>query len=307
MVLFVFGILVILAGLILTIIFEKYKGVTIAIASILGIILIICSCISYVPTGHTGIVTTFGKVHDETLNEGLARHAPWDNVINMDNREQRVPFALQSFSRDIQQVDVQGSINININKPTAMILYREVGVDYVNIFVTPRIQEDVKIVIARYTAEELIEHRQEASDAIYELIKSELEAKGINVISLAVENIDFTDVFEAAVEAKQVATQEKQRAQTEQEQKTMEAQQAAERKKIEASAAAEVQKIQADAAAYAVKVQAEAQATANKELAASLSNELIQYNTVNNWDGKLPTVTTSDAMSIINLGGIANE
>jgi regulator of protease activity HflC (stomatin/prohibitin superfamily) len=188
-----------------------------------------------------------------------------------------------------------------------MILYREVGIDYVNIFVTPRIQEDVKIVIACYTAEELIEHRQEASDAIYELIKSELEAKGINVISLAVENIDFTDVFEAAVEAKQVATQEKQRAQTEQEQKTMEAQQAAERKKIEANAAAEIQKIEADAAAYAVKVQAEAQATANKELAASLSNELIQYNTINNWDGKLPTVTTNDAMSIINLGGITND
>jgi len=307
MILFVFGILIILAGLILAIILTEYKGVTVTIASILGIILIICSCISYVPTGHTGIVTTFGRVHDEILDEGLAPHAPWDNVINMDNREQRVPFALQSFSRDIQQVDVQGSINININKPTAMILYREVGINYVNIFVTPRIQEDVKIVIARYTAEELIEHRQEASDAIYELIKSELEAKGINVISLAVENIDFTDVFEAAVEAKQVATQEKQRAQTEQEQKTMEAQQAAERKKIEASAAAEVQKIEADAAAYAVKVQAEAQATANKELAASLSNELIQYNTVNNWDGKLPTVTTSDAMSIINLGGIAYE
>ena len=53
----------------------------------------------------------------------------------MDNREQRVAFSLQAFSKDIQQVDIQGSINININKATAMILYREVGVNYVNIFV----------------------------------------------------------------------------------------------------------------------------------------------------------------------------
>lgn len=306
MVLFVFGVLIILAGFITAIIIENYKGATAIIAGILGTILIICSCVSYVPTGHTGIVTTFGKVHDETLDAGLAWHAPWDNVINMDNREQRVPFALQSFSRDIQQVDVQGSINININKSTAMILYREVGIDYVNIFVTPRIQEDVKIVIARYTAEELIEHRQEASDAIYEFIKGELETKGINVISLAVENIDFTDVFEAAVEAKQVATQEKQKAQTEQERMTMEAQQAAERQKIEANAKAEIQKINADAEAYAVKVQAEAQAEANKEIAESLTPELINYNTVLQWSGELPIVT-GGSMPILDIGGLLND
>ena len=305
MVLFIFGILVILAGLV-AITFTEHKGATVAIASILGIILIICSCVSYVPTGHTGIVTTFGKVHDETLDAGLAWHAPWDNVINMDNREQRVSFTLQSFSKDIQQVDVQGSINININKSTAMILYREVGTKYVNIFVTPRIQEDVKIIIARYTAEELIEHRQEASDAIYELIKGELETKGINVISLAVENIDFTDVFEAAVEAKQVATQEKQKAQTEQERMTMEAQQAAERQKIEANAKAEIQKINADAEAYAVKVQAEAQAEANKEIAESLTPELINYNTILQWSGELPVVT-GGSMSILDIGGLLND
>ena len=187
-----------------------------------------------------------------------------------------------------------------------MILYREVGIEYVDIFVTPRIQEDVKIVIARYTAEELIEHRQEASDAIYELIKGELETKGINVISLAVENIDFTDVFEAAVEAKQVATQEKQKAQTEQERMTMEAQQAAERQKIEANAKAEVQKINADAEAYAVKVQAEAQAEANQKIAKSITPELIDYNKILQWNGKLPTVA-SDGMSILNLGGLVNE
>jgi regulator of protease activity HflC (stomatin/prohibitin superfamily) len=279
-----------------------HKSAIAAGATALALILVIVSCISYVPTGHTGIVTTFGKVHDETLDAGLAWHAPWDNVINMDNREQRVAFSLQAFSKDIQQVDIQGSINININKATAMILYREVGVNYVNIFVAPRIQEDVKIIIARYTAEALIENRQTASDAIYELITSELTDKGINVISFAMENVDFTDTFEAAVEAKQVATQEKQRAQTEQERMTMEAQQAAERKKIEANAAAEVQKIEADAAAYAVKVQAQAQADANTQLAASITEELIRYNTIITWNGQLPTFAGEGIMPIIDFG-----
>lgn len=303
MVWFIFGILILIAGFIASSV--MHKSAIAAGAIVLTLILVIVSCISYVPTGHTGIVTTFGKVHDETLDAGLAWHAPWDNVINMDNREQRVAFSLQAFSKDIQQVDIQGSINININKATAMILYREVGVNYMNIFVAPRIQEDVKIIIAQYTAEALIENRQTASDAIYNLINSELTNKGINVISFAMENVDFTDTFEAAVEAKQVATQEKQRAQTEQERMTMEAQQAAERKKIEATAAAEVQKIEADAAAYAVKVQAQAQADANTELAASITEELIRYNTIITWNGQLPMFASENVMPIIDFGSTA--
>jgi regulator of protease activity HflC (stomatin/prohibitin superfamily) len=275
---------------------------------IIGLILaagvIALNCISYVPTGYTGIVTTFGKVHENTLDAGINFHAPWDNVITMDNREQRSEFKLEAFSKDIQQVDIQGSINYNIDKSTAMNLYRDVGTSYASILINPRIQEDVKIVIAQYTAENLISNRQAAADSMLELLKTELEPKGINVISFAVENIDFTDAFESAVEAKQVATQEKQRAQTQQEQQTMEAEQAAKRKKIEAEAAAEVQKIEADATAYAIKAKADAEAEANKKLNSSITAELINYNQILKWNGALPTFIGGDGvMPILNFGG----
>ncbi len=311
MILFILAIVALIVGLILAIVSDEYKGLCAAIGVICSVVLIILASVSYVPTGHTGIVTTFGKVHDETLEAGLAWHAPWDNVIKMDNREQRVAFNLQAFSKDIQQVDIQGSINININKSTAMILYREVGTDYVNIFVTPRIQEDVKIVIAGYTAENLISNRQAASDAIYELIKDELTEKGINVISLALENVDFTDAFEAAVEAKQVATQEKQRAQTEQERMTMEEEAKAKRSVIVANAEAEKAKIAAQADLEVVKIQAEAalyagekEAEMNKRISEALTNELIQYYWIKQWNGKLPTVTTDTSMPIFDMGGL---
>lgn len=285
--------------------YPGWKTATPIIGIVLCIILVIISCVSYVPTGYTGIVTTFGKVHENTLDAGLNVHAPWDNVITMDNREQRVPFQLEAFSKDIQQVDVQGSINYNIDKTTAMNLYRDVGTEYATILIQPRIQEDVKIVIAKYTAENLIANRQNAADEIFELIRTELEPKGIHVISFAIENIDFTDAFESAVEAKQVATQEKQKAQTQQEQKTMETEQAAKRQKIEAEAAAEVQKIEADAEAYALKVKAEAEAEANKKLNASLTDQLINYNQILRWDGKLPTFMGGEStMPILNFGGV---
>ena len=314
MILFIIGILVLIGGLICVVVSSQYRGVTSIVSIILSVILMLVSCVSYVPTGHTGIVTTFGKVHDETLEAGLAWHAPWDNVIKMDNREQRVAFNLQAFSRDIQQVDIQGSINININKATAMILYREVGTDYVNIFVTPRSQEDVKIVIARYTAENLIENRQSASDAIYELIKTELTDKGINVISLALENVDFTDAFEAAVEAKQVATQEKQRAQTEQERMTMEEEAAGKRAVIIANAEAEKAKIAAQAELEVVKIQAEAalyagekEAEMNKRISESLTDGLINYYWIKQWNGKLPIVSTDNVMPLLNMEGVLKD
>ena len=306
----IFGGILLLAGFIGCFLIDGkeypgWKTATPIIGIVLCIALILISCVSYVNTGYTGIVTTFGKVHNETLDAGLNFHAPWDNVVKMDNREQRVPFQLEAFSKDIQQVDVQGSINYNIDKSTAMNLYKDVGTGYADILIQPRIMEDVKIVIAKYTAENLIANRQNAADEIFELIKAELEPKGIHVISFAIENIDFTDAFESAVEAKQVATQEKQRAQTQQEQQTMEATQAAERQRIAAQAEADVKKIDADAEAYALQVKAEAEAEANKKLNASITEELINYNQILRWDGKLPTFMGGEStMPILNFGGV---
>ena len=269
---------------------------TVAVAG--ALLLLVTSCFTYVPTGYTGIVTTFGKVHDTTLDAGISIKAPWDNVIRMDNREQRFSFELEAFSKDIQEVDLKGSVNLNIDKSTAMNLYREVGTDYINVLIAPRVQEDIKIVIARYTAETLVENRQVASDAMYDLLKEELAAKGINVISIAIENLEFSETFETAVEAKQVATQEKQRARTQQEQQTMEAEQDAARKKIEAEAAAEVVRIQADAAAYEIKTKADAEAEANEKIAATVTEELIDYTQAQNWNGKLPSTFIGSGSAI---------
>lgn len=283
------------------------------ISVVASIIIALTSIITYVPTGYTGIVTTFGKVHDSTIDAGISFKAPFDNVIRMDNREQRVKFELGAFSKDIQEVHIIGSVNLNIDKATAMNLYREVGTGYLDVIVAPKIQENVKAVVSKYTAEELIANRNVLSESICVILKEDLSISGINVISIAIEDIDFTDAFTDAVEAKQVATQEKQRAQTQQEQQTMEAKQAAERKKIEADAGAEVLKKQADAEAYSIKVKSDAEAEANKKIADTVTSELIDYTKAQSWDGKLPTtyVGSENAMPIIDssapVGGVDNE
>ena len=210
---------------------------------------------------------------------------------------------MEAFSADIQEVQVTGSINYSIDKTTAMRLYKEVGTKYDSILISPRAQEVLKATFAKYTAEGLISHRQRLSNEIYDSLKGDLAPQGINIISVSIENIDFTDAFTNAVEAKQVATQEKQRAQTQQEQATMEAEQAAKRKKIEAEAAAEVAKVQADADAYSTQVKAAAEAEANEKINKSLTEELVNYRQIQRWNGELPQfVGGGSTIPILNMG-----
>ena len=85
----------------------------------------------------------------------------------------------------------------------------------------------------------------------------------------------------------------------------MEAEQAAARKKIEAEAAAEVVRIQADATAYEIKTKADAEAEANEKIAATVTEELIDYTQAQNWNGKLPAtfIGSGGAIPVIQTDG----
>ena len=275
------------------------KWLIIAGVAAVLVLLVMVTCTATVETGYTGIVTTFGKVEDVTLEAGLHFKSPFQRIIAMDNREQKTSFTTEAFSSDIQQVDITGSINYAINKSTAMNLFKEVGTDYFNKLVNPRMLEITKGVFSKYSAENLVANRQKLSEEIRDGLYGELQDYGINVISLSIENIDFTDAFTDAVEAKQVAAQKKLQAEIEQSQMTMETQQQAERKRINAEAEANVMKINADADAYATKVRSEAEAEANKMIAESLTENLIKFNEIKSWDGKLPTFMAGEGAGTV--------
>ena len=254
--------------------------------------------IAKVNSGNVGIVTHFGKIEDRVLEAGLHFTSYFEKVHPINIRTQIFKVELIAFSADIQQVILQVAINYNITPDIANTLYRTVGSNYVETLMTPRLAEDVKVAVSNYTAESLIENRELLSGEVLELMQRDLKEYGITVSSISIENIDFTDAFEAAVEAKQVATQEKQKAQTQQEQQTMEARQAAEREKIAAQAAAEKAKIEADAEAYAIKTKAEAEAEANSKIAESVTDGLIEFEKARNWDGELPSTYVGDGGAI---------
>ena len=74
------------------------------ISTVIGGIFIVLSCIAVVPTGHTGIISVFGTIKNNTLDAGLSFKAPWAKIITMDNRIQKVSGEMTGTTSDMQDV-----------------------------------------------------------------------------------------------------------------------------------------------------------------------------------------------------------
>lgn len=278
--------------------------------SLFGLIICLIGFIKTVPTGSTGIVTTFGRIENITLDAGIHFMAPWKKVVNMDNRTQKQSIEMQCFSSDIQEVSVIYTVNYQINKANAQEIYRTIGKEYFDKIVMPKALEAVKSVFAKYTAEALVASRAGLSKEIEAVLVDDLSKQNIQITATSIENIDFTDAFTNAVEAKQVAEQNKLKAQTEQAQATLEAQAQAERQVIKAQADAdasilaakadaEVAKISSDSALY----QGEKEASILQRVGEQLAKypDLVKYKYIEGWDGKMPQTILGNSDVIMDM------
>ncbi len=321
---------------------KKYRGIAYIASVFLGGLLTFFGCICSVATGRTGVVTTFGRVEDYTLEAGFHLKAPWHTVTEMDNRIQKTTVELSCFSSDIQEVSMVYTLNYQIDKSNAQEIYKTIGTQYHETIVAPNISEAVKVATAKYTAEQLVQTRSDLAGDIEQLLDTNLKKYNIKVSSTAIEDMDFTDAFTNAVEAKQVAEQKKKQAEIEQAQALAQAENDkkiaetnakanAEVAKIQAEADMEVAKISADSAEYqgqkeaAIALQRLASIngwTVNKdeetglnklykpdgtevtaeELAKGAEN-LIEYYYSQQWDGKLPETMLGDGTdTLIGIG-----
>lgn len=276
-------------------------GITIVI-----IIILVLSCFTSVPAGFTGVPVTFGKVADYTMDSGFHVKSPFTQVIKMDNRIQKHTVQMSAFSKDIQETAVTYTINYQISKNDAMTIYRTIGKEYFDTVIAPNISEAVKTATAHYTAEGLINNRDKLATEIEDILVVLLQKYNIEIVGTSIEDLDFTDAFTNAVEAKQVAQQNKLRAETEQAQATMEEQAKAERAIISANADAEMAVIAAQADLEVVKIQADAalyagerEANMNQRIAEALSPELIKYYWIKQWNGELPNMMLGESTGIM--------
>lgn len=261
-----------------------------AIIILVLVLVVLFSCFTVVDAGHTGVVLTFGKVSDVVLEAGLHFKVPFaQTIIQIDNRIVKLEVSTEAFSKDLQTISSVVAINYHINKDASHSVYKNVGLGYQDVLITPAVNEVLKAVTAQYTAVELVSARSTVSVLLDEQLNVKLNEYGVFVNEINIINWDFSSEYIAAIEAKQVAEQNLIKTKTEQEQALVIANTDARR--IEIAAQAEANQI---------KILAEAQAESNRVVSESLNELLIRYRIVDKWDGSLPMVT-SDGTPLISL------
>lgn len=287
---------------------------------IITIVVAVLSCASTVPSGHTGIITTFGAVEERSLPNGLNFHTPWQNVISMSNKEQTATKEGFCFSKDLQEVKYAYTARYSLLPSHTPTIYKTVGTDYYNILVSPKIDNAIKMEVGLVEAMGMTKVRSQLQTNVNQYVQEIIREYGIE-IDIVIDDFDFSDAYTNAIEAKQVAEQEALRDKTQQQMETERAKQLAERTKIQAENDAAIRKINADADAEAAQVRAQAdyevarlaadaiaytgqkEAEATAALAAAITSEVVAYEYAQNWSGDLPQYMMggSGALPIIDI------
>ena len=244
----------------------------IVLFSVLGLFLIVTMVASFqtIRSGEVGLRVRFGKIIDSNLSEGFNLKIPYiEKIVKVNIKVQKVELDTMAASKDLQDIDTVIAVNYHVEGVSASNLYRTVGNDYENVVLQPAIQESVKSVISKYTAEEVVTSRTEVSDNSLKELQAKVLKYGITIESFNIINLTFSDEYAKAIEEKQVAEQKLSTA------------------KLEAEA-----KI----------VSAEATKKANDLMKQSLTDELIAKQFIEKWDGKLPsTYAGEDILGIFNI------
>ena len=266
----------------------------------IGVIVLGMSSVATVPVGSTGVVLSMGKVTGKTMSEGLNFKTPFIvSVVSMSNMVQKLDAEAYATSKDLQAITSNVTVNYHLAAERSASMYQNVGKNYADTLLQPAVQEVIKSVMAQYSAEQLISNRSAVSVAISDGLSEKVSNYGIVVDEFNIVNFSFSPEFDAAIEAKQIAEQNKIKAQTEKDKKVIDAEAQAAEKKIAAEADAEAIRLKAEAEAEAIKLKAEAQAEANALLNNSLSKNVLYYQQLQKWDGKYPNTIAGDSSGII--------
>jgi len=246
------------------------------------IVVLLLNPFATIPAGYRGVLTTFGKPSDEVYSEGI--HFVWPIAQSMN----RVAVAIQkgegdgdAASKDLQTVHTKIAINYHVRPDAVVSVYRDLGNEPGERIIVPSVQEAVKAITARFTAEELISKRSQVRDEIILALKERMSRHGLIVDEFSIVNFNFSRTFNEAIEAKTTADQ------------------------LKIKAEKDLQRIEVEAKQKIARARAEAESLGLQRQ--QVTPELLrlretenQAKAIEKWDGRLPT-TTGGAIPFLNI------
>ena len=208
-------------------------------------------------------------------------------------------------SNEGQQINLDVVIQYQVIKEEAGLLYQDWGgADITTVedrVVRQYTRSQVPVVASKYGWEEITSSKRDVINAdISKGLESEFAKRHMRLISFAVREVHLPQALQTALDQKIQAQQQAEQQKYQLQQAQVKAQQDV----AEATGRANALKAQAEGEAQATLTRAEAQAKANEQLARSLTPELIRYQQLQRWDGKLPVFTGGGATPLIDATSI---
>ena len=258
---------------------KKLLSVPIAAVLLFVAFIIMFNPFVMVGPGERGIKIKLGEVEPEVYNEGLHFIFPFiQKFKTMNVKTQKNTIQTSVYTKDIQQARITYVLNFNVQPDKVNKLFQEVGMDYVNTILTPVVEGTIKDIIGKWNAQDLIANREKATGDILFKLQNQLKDNYINVTDFQMVEINYSDVFERAIESKVTAEQEALKAKN----KTVQVEEEAKQKVIAA--------------------QAEAKSMAIRAQALSQNKSLVEYEAVQKWDGRMPQYMMGNTIPFINIG-----
>lgn len=281
---FIFAVVILIIGVVGVICVKASKT---TVAKTLSVVLVIAMALTFlvvpfsfhtVDTGEVAVVKHLGKAKD--VKTAGTHYAFWltNKYQKYDGKVQNIDIETAAYSSDAQTMTVQMTLQYQVLTDKVMNIASQYGtLDALTTRITAIATEKTKSVLSSHKAMDIIASRQDMSPAVEEAIREAVgEEYFVNIVTVVLTNIDFSDAFEIAVEEKMVAEQQQLKAEYENQ--------------------AKIAKSEADAQAKLIAAQAESEA--NKLLEKSLTDKILQEMYIDKWDGKLPEVVAGeDSMS----------
>lgn len=264
----------------------KTKFISVKVIAAIAILVTGINCVSIVPTGYTGVRTTFGQISSETMPNGLNFKLPYIQSVSLiNNKQQDKEFANNQVwgeTKDQVQVYAQNAIvSYRLNPEKSAYLYTNFnGIDNIisEVMFDSAFKQAVSTLSpAEATKREKIEPATQAK--LQQLVNEKYGEDTVDVSLVVINQMDFSEDYNKVIAEKNAAQQK-------QEQQAIEN----ETNIAKAAADAEVARTTAQGKADASKIEAEGKAEANKIISDAVTENTLKQDMLNKWNGELPKV-----------------
>ena len=258
-----------------------------------------------IPSGYTGVKTTFGQIAEETLPNGFNWKTPFiESIEIVNNKQQDAGFAQKdskiwgetSEKVPVYMADV--TVTYQIDNEKSAWIYANVS-DYKSQLINDAmVASALKNAAVQFTAEQVTVRSNiepAAQKELQESLNNKYGENVVHILKVVINNMDFEDSYNEAINQKNLAAKQAEAQAIQNQIEIDKATKDAETQRIAAEAQATAETAKAQGEADAIRIKAEAEAEANRKLSESLTDNVLRNKLYDKWNGELPKVSNDSA------------